>query len=125
MDVLKRKLLLLVLAVVIIGSSITPSIAQESAVTYNVHVDFFYAYCSLSNVLITLHDQTGRVVAETQIPDAFEVTLTYTTATPTSSLTVIVLAQASIGSYYTDSLSGSRTIAVGNGGDYWTTVQLH
>jgi len=120
--VLKRNFLLLLLAILIIGSSITPSMAQ-SAVTYNIHVDFFYASCSLSNVLITLHDQTGRVVAETQIPDAYEVTLTYTAA-PTSSLTVTVFAQATIGSYYAGSVSGTRTIAVGNGGDYWALVQL-
>jgi hypothetical protein len=122
--VLKRNLLLLVLAILVISSSIAPSIAQESLVTYNVHVDFFYAYCSLSNLVITLGDQSGRVVASTQIPDAYEVTLTYSTVTATSSLTVTVFAQASIGSFYAGSVSGSRTIPVGNGGDYWTTVQL-
>jgi hypothetical protein len=121
--VLKRTLLFL-LATLIIASPITPSMAQGSSVTYNVHIDFFYPYCSLSNLLITLHDQTGRVVAATQIPDAFEVTLTYTTASPTSSITVTVFAQASIGSYDASSVSGTRTIPVGNGGDYWTTIQL-
>lgn len=124
MGALKRNLLLLALATIIIGSLITPSIAQEHTVTYNVHVDFFYPYCSLSNLLITLGDQTGRVVAVRQIPDAFEVTLTYSATTPTSSLTVTVLAQANIGSYYAGSVTGSRTIVVGNGGDYWTVVHL-
>ena len=121
---LKRELLLLLVATLVIGLSITPIIAQESPVTYNVHVGFFYAYCSLSNLQITLGDQTGRIVAATQIPDAFEVTLTYAAPTPTSSLTVTVVAQASIGSYYAGSVSGSRTIAVGSGGNYWTVVQL-
>ena len=120
---MKRELLLLLVATLAIGSSITPTIAQESPVTYNVHVGFFYPYCSLSNLQITLGDQTGRIVATTQIPDAFEITLTYAAPTPTSSLTVTVVAQAS-GSYYAGSVSGSRTIAVGSGGDYWTTVQL-
>lgn len=125
MGVLKRNFLLLVLAALVIGSSITPSIAQESAVTYNVHIDFFYAFCCPSNLQITLDDQTGRIVAVTQIPDPYEVTLTYRTTTPTSFLTVTVVAQANIGSYYAGSVSGSRTIAVGSGGDYWTIVQLH
>ena len=124
MSVLRGKLLLIVLATLIIGSSITPSFAQQSTVTYNVHVNFFYASCSLSDLRVTLNDQTGRVVAATEIPDAYEVTLTYTTTTPTNFLTVHAFAQATIGSYYSVAVSGSRTITVGNGGDYWTLVQL-
>jgi hypothetical protein len=91
---------------------------------YNVHVDLFSPSCSLSNVRITLNDQTGRVVASTVIPDSFEVTLTYRTATPANALTATAFGQASVGSYKTWSVSGSSTITVGNGGDYWITIQL-
>jgi hypothetical protein len=124
MGVLRGKFLLIVLATLIVGSSITPIIAQQTTVTYSVHVDFLYASCSLSSLRITLNDQTGRVVATSQIPDAFEVTLTYSTATPTNSLTVSAFAQATIGSFYSGAVSGSRTITVGRGGDYWILVQL-
>jgi hypothetical protein len=121
---LKEKFVLLALAMLIIGSSITPLMAQAAPMAYNVHVDFFSPSCSLSNLQVTLNDQTGRVVASTVIPDAYEVTLTYRTGTPTNSLTATAFGQASVGSYKTWSVSGSSTIAVGTGGDYWITIQL-
>jgi hypothetical protein len=121
---LQEKFVLLALATLIIGSSITPLMAQGAPIAYNVHVDFFSPFCSLSNLRITLNDQTGRVVASTVIPDAFEVTLTYRTPTPANALTATAFGQASVGSYKTWSVSGSSTITVGNGGDYWITIQL-
>lgn len=121
---MKERLVLLVLSALIIGSCITPLMAQGAPMAYNVHVDFFYPSCSLSNLRVMLNDQTGRVVASTVIPDVFEVTLTYRTPTPANSLTATAFGQASIGSYKTWSVSGSSTISVGSGGDYWITIKM-
>jgi hypothetical protein len=120
---LKEKLALLALFALIIGSSITPLMAQGTLV-YNIHINFFYPSCSLSNLRVTLTDQTGRVIAATTAPDVFEITLTYTTTIPTNSLTAIAFGQASFGTYSSRFVSGSSRVAVGYGGDYWTTIRM-
>ena len=121
---MRETLIILSLAIVIIGSSITPSIAQKSPLVYNVHINFYYASCSLSNLQVMLNDQTGRMVASTIIPTAFVVTLTYVAISPTSSLTATALGLASIASYRSWPVSGSSTIPVGAGGDYWVTIRM-
>jgi hypothetical protein len=120
---LKEKLSLLALVTLIIGSSLTPLMAQGTIV-YNIHVNFFYPSCSLSNLHVTLTDQTGRVVAAATVPTMFEITLTYTATSPSSSLTAMAFGQASFGSYSTWFVSGSSRVTVGYGGDYWTTIKM-
>lgn len=120
---MKEKLAILAFVALIIGSSITPLMAQGNLV-YNIHINFLYPSCSLSNLHITLTDQTGRMVAATTAPDVFEITLTYATTTSTNSLTAIAFGQASFGSYSSWFVSGSSKVTVGNGGDYWTTIKM-
>ena len=121
---MRETLIILSLAIVIIGSSITASFAQKSPLVYNVHINFYYVSCSLSNLQVMLNDQSGRMVASTIIPTAFVVTLTYVAVSPTSSLTATALALASIASYKSWTVSGSSTIPVGAGGDYWVTIRM-
>jgi len=117
-------MVILSLATIIVGSCITPLMAQQAPLAYNVHIDFYYSSCSISNLRVTLNDQSGRMVASTVIPTVFEVTLTYRTVALTNSLTATASGQANIGSYKSWSVSGSSTIAVGYGGDYWVTIRM-
>ena len=122
---MKEKPVFLALAVLFIASSFTPLLAQGTIVVYNIHVNITCLSCPLSNLRVTLNDETGRVVAERKIPDVFEITLTYTTTTPVNSLTVYAFGMASFGSYSSRLVSGSSIVTVGYGGDYWTTVRMY
>ena len=124
LDVLRGKLAYLALAVLVIGTSFTPLLAQETPVVYTIHVNIICLACPLTNVQVTLNDETGRVVAERIIPTPFEITLTYSTTIPVNSLTVYASGLASFGSYSARLVSGSSIVTVGYGGDYWTAVLL-
>jgi len=116
---LKEYIAYLTLALLIIGSSFTPLLAQTSTLIYNIHVDVICLACPLYNLRVTLNDSTGRVVAQSLMPAIYEITLTYTTTTPVNSLTVYAFGVASFGS-----VSGSAIVTVGYGGDYWAAVRL-
>lgn len=121
---MREKLAYLALAIIVIGSSFTPLLAQEAPYVYNIHVDIICLACPLTNVRVTLNDETGRVVAERTIPTPFEINLSYTTTTPVNSLTIYAVGLTTFGSYSARLVSGSSVVAVGYGGDYWAAVQL-
>ena len=116
---MKEKLAYLTLALLVLGLSFTPLLAQTTTLVYNIHVDIICLACPLYSLKVTLNDETGRVIVERDIPDVYEITLTYTTTTPVNSLTVYAFGVASFGL-----VSGSAIVTVGNGGDYWTAVRL-
>jgi len=123
-DVLREKLAYLALAILVICSSFTPLLAQETPFVYNIHIDIICLACPLTNVRVTMSDETGKVVAERVIPVPFEITLTYTTTTSVNSLTIYAVGLTTFGSYSARLVSGSSIVAVGYGGDYWAAVQL-
>jgi len=118
-DVLKEELAYLTLALLAIGCSFTPLLAQTATLVYNIHVDVICLACPLYSLKVTLNDGAGRVIVERDLPTVYEITLTYTTTTPVNSLTVYAFGVASFGL-----VSGSSIVTVGYGGDYWTSVRL-
>ena len=119
----RARLTAVVMSTLIVGFCVAPVMAQGFTASYVVYVDFFHPYCNLSNVQVTLDDQTGRVVATGYSPDGSEIAITYRTTAPTNSLTVRASGQESIGSY-TWSASGISIVNIGSGSDYWIWVKM-
>ena len=120
---LREKLALTLLSMVIVGSAIVPVLGQYS-LWYTVHIDFFSYSCSLAGVQVSLYDQAGSFVAATSSPLGTEVAVSFRTSSPPSSLTARADGLASIGSYYSWSVSGIGKINVGTTGDYWISIRM-
>ena len=101
------------------------AVAQSVQATYTIHVDFFMIACSLDIQQVSLYDQSGRQLAVSSSPYGGEIAITFRVpSTSVQSVTAIAFGQATLGSYYSWTVSGSHTIVVGSSGDYWITVGL-
>ena len=99
--------------------------AQSVQTTYTIHVDFYMIACSLDIQQVSLYDQSGRQLAVSSSPVGGEIAITFRTpSTSIQSVTATAFGEAILGSYYSWTVSGNRTIIVGSGGDYWITVRL-
>ena len=101
------------------------AVAQSAQTTYTIHVDFYMIACSLDIKQVSLYDQSGRQLAVSSSPYGGEIAITFRASSTTiQSVTAIAFGQATLGSYQSWTVSGSRTVVVGSGGDYWMTVEL-
>jgi hypothetical protein len=101
------------------------TVAQNVQITYTVHVDFYAFACSLDIKQVSLYDQSGRLLGVASSPYGGEIAITFTTTSSSiQSVTAAAFGQATLGSYYSWAVSGTRTINLGSGGDYWITVRL-
>jgi hypothetical protein len=105
---------------------ILPSaIAQSPQISYTIHVDFFAVACSLEISQVSLYGQSHQLLGASSSPYGGEIAIAFS-APPSSiqSITAVAFGQATFGSYSSWTVSGSGTINVGPGGDYWITVPL-
>jgi hypothetical protein len=139
-DILKKGLVALAFAALIIGSCSAPVMGQGVTTGFAIHVGFVYPYFALYNLQVTVNDQTGRIIATGISPDGSELIVGARTETPTYAVTVRASGYASYGPYpypysyisypITSSnpfwkISGINTIIVQTtGGDYWVTVLM-
>jgi hypothetical protein len=101
------------------------TLAQNVETTYTVHVDFYAFSCSLDIKQVSLYDQSGRLLAVGSSPYGGEIAITFTTpSTTVLSVTASAFGLATLGSYYSWAVSGTRMISLGSGGDYWITVRM-
>jgi hypothetical protein len=98
--------------------------AQATIFTYTVHVDFFAYSCSLSITQVSLYDSFGSLVGVASSPYGGEVAISIRTTTPISTLTATAYGIATWSSYYTWPVNGSRSMILGNTGDYWITIRM-
>jgi len=104
---------------------IPSTFAQTVQTSYTVHVDFYAYACSIDIKQISLYDQSGRLLGATSSPYGGEIAITFATPSTSSlSVTAAAFGQATLGSYYSWAVSGTSTINLGPGGDYWVTVRL-
>jgi hypothetical protein len=101
-----------------------PVLAQTPQVTYTVHVDFFAIACSISIQQVSLYDQSGHLLATASSPYGVEIAITFRTPSTIQSITATAFGLATLGTYYSATVSGTRTIVAGPGGDYWVAVRL-
>lgn len=100
-------------------------VAQSAQTTYTIHVDFYMISCSLDIQRVSLYDQSGQQLAVSSSPYGGEIAITFRAPSASiQSVTAIAFGQATLGSYYSWTVSGSRTVVVGSGGDYWIMVGL-
>lgn len=121
----RKRLIAFVLSTLIIGTFVAPVMAQGFTVGYTIHINFYSYSCSLDSVQVSLYDQTGRLVGAGSSPNGGEVAVSFRTSTPIYSLNARAVGHASLGSYYSWFVSGSRMINVETGGDYWISVGMH
>ena len=122
-NLLRETLVLTFLSTVIIGSAMVPVLGQYS-LGYTIHIDFFSFSCSIAGVQVSLYDQAGSFVVATSSPLGTEVAVSFRTSSPPSSLTARADGLASIGSYYSWTVSGMGKVNVGPGGDYWISIRM-
>ena len=122
--VMKERLITLALSTLIIWPCITPVMAQGITVGYTVYIGFFSYSCGLDSVQVSLYDQTGSLVGVASSPYGGEVAISFRMSTPIYSLTARAFGHATLGSYYSWFVSGSRMIEVGTGGNYWISVAM-
>jgi len=101
------------------------AIAQTARITYTIHIDFFAVACSLEINQVALYDQLHQLLGTGSSPYGGEIAIAFL-APPASiqSITAVAFGQATLGTYYSWIVSGSGTINVGTGGDYWITLRL-
>jgi len=100
------------------------ALAQSPQTNYTIHVDFFAVACSLEINQVSLYGQLQQLLAVSSSPYGGEIAITFRAPSSTQSITAVAFGQATLGSYYSWSVSGSGTINVGMGGDYWITLRL-
>jgi hypothetical protein len=115
---MKGKLLTSLFSALMILSCIAPVMAQGPRVVYTIHIDFVSFSCGLDSVQVSLYDQTGRSVGVASSPDGGEVAISFRTSTHIKSLTARAVGHATLGSYYSWFVAGSRMLTVESGGDY-------
>ena len=118
--------------VILLGCCFTPVMAQGVTVGFTVYVSFFYPFCYLYNLQVTLRDQSGRIIATGASPDGSMIIINIRTETSISSLTASVFGYASGPlTHYTANVSswvvyGMSMLPVENtGGNYWVTLNLY
>jgi hypothetical protein len=121
---MRTHLIALGLAILATWSLTSAVVAQGASVGYTIHVDFFTYACSLDITQVSLYDLSGRLVAVASSPYGGEIAVSIRTSTPISTLTATAYGLATWGSYYSWSVSGSRTITLGSNGDYWITIRM-
>jgi C4-dicarboxylate transporter len=137
MNLLSESSVALVLFALMIGTCIAPVTAQSSnrpTVEFAIHVNFYYQsplLGSLSNIEITVHDQTGSVVGRTISPDGSEAMISFQTDTPVYIVTANAFGYAtrqlysSGPQYYIWPVSGVNSrMVLTVGGDYWISVKM-
>jgi len=130
-DSVKSLVVGLLLAFVLLGCFVVPSMGQGVTDGYTVHVSFFYPLHFLYNLQVTIHDQTGRVVGVGFSPDGSMVIIPVRTETPIIWLSAYALGYASgpLTNYVANPqfwvVAGRSTVPVQIiGGDYWITINL-
>ena len=124
---MESKWITLLLCVLVICSCAAPAMAREPKFVYTVFVNFS-SYAGVDSISVSLHDQTGRIVATTTSPFGGDVAITFMTPTQVSTLTATAYGRVSFGSYYDQyarTVTGTTTIVVGS--DllyYWITVWM-
>jgi hypothetical protein len=104
---------------------IPSTLAQSAVVTYTVHVDFYAFACSLDIKQVSLYDQSGHLLGVGSSPYGAEIAITFTTtSTSTLSVTASAFGLATLGTYSSWAVSGTRTINLASSGDYWITVKM-
>jgi hypothetical protein len=120
------------LALVLLGCCIVPSLGQGVTEGYTLYVTFFYPLHFMYNLQVTVQDQTGKVVGRGLSPDGSMVIIPVRTETPIVWLSAYALGYASgpLTNYYPASpqfwvVAGGSTVPVEiTGGDYWITINL-
>lgn len=121
----------LMLAFVLLGLCVAPTMGQGVTEGYTLYVTFFYPLHFVYNLQVTIQDQTGRVVGRGFSPDGQMITIPVRTESP------IVWISASASGYASGPLTnyvvnpgfwvvgGTSVIPVEIiGGDYWITINL-
>lgn len=121
---MKKKLVMVVLSTLLMLSCVAPVMSQGSTAVYTIHINFFSYSCGLDDVQVSLYDQTGRPIGTTTSPDGGEVVISFRTSMAINSLTARAVGHATLGSYYSWFVSGSRMLTVETGGDYWISVAM-
>jgi len=121
---MKARFIAIVLAIFATLSLTPPLLAQGAIVVYTIHIDFFDYACSLDITQVSLYDPSGQLVAVASSPYGGEIAVSIRTPTPILALTATAYGQATWGSYYSWEVSGSRTVSLGSGGDYWITIRM-
>ena len=109
-----------------IGSMLVPVMAQGVTSGYTIQVEFYSrCICYLSNMQITISDQSGRVIASGVSPDGRMVIIPFRMVTPTQWVTVHTSGYASIAFYRIWQISGLSMIPVNTAVDYYyVTVKV-
>ena len=120
------RLTLALLFPLLICLSLPFAVAQNAQTTYTIHVDFYAFSCSLDINQVSLYDQSGQLLGRTSSPYGGEIAIIFTTpsSSSTQSVTATAFGLATLGSYYSWTVSGTNTINLGSGGDYWITIRL-
>ena len=122
----------LVLALVVVGCSVAPSMGQGVTEGYTLHISFLYPLHFLYNLQVTIRDQTGRVVGAGFSPDGQMIIIPVRTESPIIWLSAGALGYAS--GPLTNWVASPRFWVIGGtsvvpveviGGDYWITIILH
>ena len=117
---------LVAIALAVCMACVVPCVfAQPGTVfNYTIHVDFFAYSCSLSITQISLYDSPGNLLGDGSSPYGGEVEILITTSTPLTTLTATAHGLATWSSYSWP-VNGSRSISLGNTGDYWVTLAMN
>ena len=120
------------LSCLILGGCFVPAMAGGVTAGFTVYVQFFYPFCFLYNLHVTIHDQRGRVVGTGLSPDGSMIVIPIRTETPITALTASASGAASgpLTNYFANPpfwpVSGSSTLPVEvTGGNYWLTIVLN
>lgn len=120
------------LAFVLVGCCIGPSMGMGVTEGYTLYVNFFYPLHFLYNLQVTIRDQTGRVVGTGMSSDGSMLVIPVRTESPIFLLSASALGLASgpltcwVANPNFWVVSGLSQIPVAiTGGNYWVTIQLN
>ena len=113
-------------SVMLVACVVPFGFAQPGTIfNYTIHVDFLAYSCSLNVNQISLFGSSGNLVGEGTSPYGGEVEISVITPSPITTLTATASGLATLGSYYTWPVDGTRSIPLGNTGDYWVTITMN
>jgi len=117
--------LVVVALTMLLASTLPYAVGQPGTVfVYTIHVDFFAPSCSLSIAQVSLYDSSGGLVGVGSSPYGGEIEISVRTNIPFTTLTATASGLATWSSYYTWPVAGTRSITLGNAGDYWITIAM-
>ena len=117
---LKANFVAFALSTLMIASMLIPVMAQGVTVGYTIQVEFYSrCICYLSNMQITVSDQSGRVIASGASPDGRMAIIPFRTVTPTQWIIVHTSGYANIAYYRIWQVSGLSIVPVNTAVDYY------